>query len=466
MTVIYDPSLITLNPETWNLIEEVSAAAEQINSLKPFDEEVNHRITREFLPDRVTASLNIEGIAVTRRQTLLMMDAMTLSASGSKEERELLNALKADEFVYDLAKGDENISASSIRGINGLILDGVVDGAGGFRDKDVQISGAKFQPPEFISVPPLFSEMIEIFNHTMGLHAVIRAAWLHGTFTKIHPFIDGNGRTGRLIQDFVLMKGGLYPTGIPSSMRDSYYDALEQADNGNWDNLCQMICRVELNLISRVQAIVDEVKSRGHFVSLLAAKAKEKKVGTLHKQYVVWRQRMENLLNLMEKTCDEVNAASDVIQIQTENYEIIDFDKWKELSDKGRASNTWAAKQNWLIDGVSLYRTILFFRRHDFRPDDVFTRDDLHGKVALKVTGGEVIPGAKYNFETFDDPTIRFREIMWIDGRLQLLTFSGERRKGKKQAEEVWQTEELTESSVAIQGLIEDIFMKKLGLGS
>ncbi|THH35717.1 Fic family protein [Aliishimia ponticola] len=466
MTIILDPNSINLSPETVNLLEEVSEAAEKLNSLKPFDEDVDHRVTREFLPDRVTASLNIEGIAVTRRQTLLMMDSMTLSASGSKEERELLNALRADEFVYDLAKRDEGISSLSIREINKLILDGVRDGAGSFRDQDVQISGSQFQPPDFMSVPPLVSEMIDKFQHTLGLHPVVRAAWLHGTFTKIHPFIDGNGRTGRLIQDFVLMQGGLYPTGIPSSMRDNYYDALEQADNGKWDDLCQMICQVELNLISRVQAIVDEVKSRGQFVSLLAAKAKEKKVGRLHKQYVVWRQRMENFLHLLTKTCDEVNNASDVIQIRTETFEIISFEKWKEVSDNGRAANTWAAKQTWLIDGVALYRTILFFRRHDFRPDDVFSTDVLYGTVALKITGGEPILGVKYNFDAFGDAEIHFREILWVDERLQLLTFAGETRTGRFGNEEVWKTEELTESSSAIQGLIEDIFMRKLGLGA
>lgn len=449
-----------------NLLDEVTSSAERLNALKPFGDEANQRIIREFLPDRVTASLNIEGIAVTRRQTLLMMDSMTLSASGSKEERELLNALRADEFVFELAKGEEGISATNIREINRTILDGIVANPGGYREQNVQISGASFQPPDFMSVMPLVAEMIADFHGAVNLHPIVRAAWLHATFTKIHPFIDGNGRTGRLIQDFTLLKGGLYPTGIPSSLRDDYYDALEKADGGEWDQLCQMICQVELGLISRVQSIVDEIKSRGEFVSLLAAKAKERKTGALHKQYTVWRQRMENFINLLVKTCEEVNTASDVIQVRTETYEIVTFEKWKEIADTGRSEGTWAAKQTWLVDGEALYRTILFFKRHVFRSDDAYARDDLYGAVALKLTGGEPVPGARFNFDSFQEPLIRFREVLFVDGRLQLLCATGETKTGRFGPEEVWQTEELIESSPAIKGLIEDVFMKKLGLGS
>jgi Fic family protein len=465
-SIILDPHSILLNPDTINLLEEVANATDRLNALKPFGDEANQRIVREFLPDRVTASLNIEGIAVTRRQTLLMMDSMTLSASGTKEERELLNALRADEFVYELATGEEDISATSIREINRTILDGIVQNPGGYREQNVQISGASFQPPDFMSVMPLVAEMLLAFHSAADLHPVLRAAWLHATFTKIHPFIDGNGRTGRLIQDFTLLKGGLYPTGIPSNLRDDYYDALEMADGGEWDQLCQMICQVELGLISRVQSIVDEIKSRGAFVSLLAAKAKEKKTGALHKQYIVWRQRMENFVNLLVKTCEEVNGASDVIQVRTETYDIVTFEKWKAISDTGRSEGTWAAKQTWLVDGEPLYRTILFFKRHVFRPDDTFGRDDLYGAVALKLTGGEATYGAKFNFENFQEPLVRFREVLFIEGRLQLLSATGKTKAGRSGAEEVWQTEELVESSPAIKGLIEDVFMKKLGLGS
>ena len=185
MTLIQDPREIELRPDTINLLEEVSSAAERLNTLKPFGDEANQRIVREFLPDRVTASLNIEGIAVTRRQTLIMMDSMTLSANGSKEEQELLNALRADELVYELAKQSNLLTATNIREINRTILDGLVEKPGEYREQNVQISGASFQPPDFLSVMPLVAEMVEKFNSTTEINTIVRAAWLHATFGDI-----------------------------------------------------------------------------------------------------------------------------------------------------------------------------------------------------------------------------------------------------------------------------------------
>lgn len=460
-----EPNSISLKAETLNLLDEVTASILSLNENRPFGDEVESRITREFLPDRVTASLNIEGIAVTRRQTLVMMDAMTLSANGSKQERELLNALKADEFVFEISKHDKTLTTTAIRQINHLLQDGLLESAGSYRDKNVEISGARFQPPDHSGVSSLMSELVENYEQSKTLHPILRAAWLHASFTHIHPFIDGNGRTGRLIQDFSLMCDGLYPTGIPSHLRDDYYDALECADSGEWDPLCQMLCETQLSTISRVRSMVDEVRNRGKFITFLVNKASEKKTGALHKQYTVWRQRMDNFVNLLVKTCNEINASSDVIQVRSEVFDIIDFEKWKRVSDFGGAEHTWALKQTWFVDGEPLYRTIMYFKRHRFRNEDPFTRDDLHGVVALRLTGGEPERGARFDFDTFADPLIRFREALFIDGSLHVFHWAGGYRSTNGTNEEVWDCNDPADSSLPIQDLIQDIFMKKLGLG-
>ncbi|WKL57390.1 Fic family protein [Asticcacaulis sp. ZE23SCel15] len=462
MNDIHNPNLIKLRAETINLLDEVTTSLAALSEHRPFSEEVDHRITREFLPDRVTASLNIEGIGVTRRQTLVMMDAMTLTASGSKQERELFNALKADEYVYDLSKGDHALSASTIRQVNFLLQDGILESAGSYRNRNVEITGARFQPPESAGVPALMSDLVSTYETTKTLHPILKAAWLHASFTHIHPFIDGNGRTGRLLQDFSLLCDGLYPTGIPSHLRDDYYDALEKADEGDFDALCQMICDVELGVISRVQSIVDEVKNRGKFISLLVNKASDKKKGALHKQYTVWRQRMDNFVNLLIKTCDEINTSSDVIQVKSQPFDIIDFDKWKRISDTGGAEHTWAIKQTWLIDGEPLYRSIFYFKRHRFRSEDPFSRDDLFGNVALMLTGGEPEFGARFDFDNFADPVISLREILFIDGKLHIFERSGK----FKGSDEVWDCSDPKDLSVPIQKLITDVFLKKLGIGT
>ena len=97
------PEEVRFDPETTNLFDEVERISAELQKKRPFSKEIDDRISSEFLPDRITATLNIEGISVSRRQTLMMMDAMTLSENSSKAEQEILNALKADEFVFEAA---------------------------------------------------------------------------------------------------------------------------------------------------------------------------------------------------------------------------------------------------------------------------------------------------------------------------------------------------------------------------
>lgn len=320
---VLNPYTAELAPETQNLFDEVFAVAGDLRKKRPFSQEVNSRLSTEFLPDRITASLNMEGISVSRRQTLLMMDAMTLTENSSKAEAEIYNALKADEFIFGLAEENHPLTPSAIRETNKILQKGILPSAGKFRETEVEITGASFQPPPPADIEPLVREMATLYGQAAELHPILRAAWLHATFTRIHPFEDGNGRAGRLLQDYSLLSSDLYPTGIPSSRRDDYYDALENADGGNWNPLCQMICGLELSILSRVTSILEEVQSRGQFIETLARRATDKKTGGLHKQYVVWKQRMQNFSDQLVATCEELNSSSDILHVRSEKFEAI-----------------------------------------------------------------------------------------------------------------------------------------------
>lgn len=461
---ILNPRSADLAPETLNLFDEVAEVAAELAKKRPFDQETNARLSTEFLPDRITASLNMEGISVSRRQTLLMMDAMTLSENSSKAEAEIFNALKADEFIYGLAEEGYPLTPSAIRETNKILQSKILPTAGKLRQTEVEITGASFQPPPPTEIDRLIREMSSIYGQTEDLYPILRAAWLHATFTRIHPFEDGNGRTGRLLQDYSLLSSGLYPTGIPSSRRDDYYDALEQADSGDWNPLCQMISEFELNILSRVKSIIEEIQSRGKFIVSLAKRASEKKTGGLHKQYIVWKQRMQNFSDQLAATCEELNASSEILHVRTEKFEVIDFKKWREISETGKSSNTWLMKQTWFSEGEAFYRTIFYFRRHNFRPEDVHPREELYGAVSLNLTGGKPEFNIRYDFDHFSDDDIRFREGIYINDALHLYTSTPEKRKGRFGNEEVWVCNEVSDQSVLIQSFLEDMFVRKLGI--
>lgn len=460
------PSEITVSPATKSMIEAVDESIQSLASHQPFSEEVNTKIKTAFLPDRVTASLNIEGIKVTRRQTLLMMDAMKLSENDNKAEQEIYNALKADEFVYELALSGQLLTSQAIRQVNRIIEKEINPTAGDFRKHNVEITGAQFQPPAHTEVPHLVDEMVNLFGKSSAVHAIIKSAWLHATFTNIHPFQDGNGRSGRLLQDYALLCGGFYPTGIPSSRRDDYYDALQAADGGDWDSLVSMICEFELSVVSKIQAIIDESKNRSQFIATLVSRAREKKSGALYKQYIVWRQRMMNFLNTLTVMCDDLSEASDELSVRTEPFELIDFQKWKEISETGRASQTWALKQTWYSEGSAFYQTILYFKRHFFKTEDLLSRDDLYGMVSVMMTGIPADPNARFSFDNYYDREIRFRELFFHADKMYVYSINGEERQTNYGVIQSCGCSEYVHSNVAdvSEMIIEDLFVRKLGI--
>jgi Fic family protein len=222
---IQDPKAISVSGSVADLLAQVDETLSELNKRRPFPVQTEGRLRRRFLPDRITATLNIEGIGVTRRETLAIMEAMTISSNASREEREILNALHADSFIYEAVDNKIGVDPSLVRRVNELILDGVHGEAGIFRNSDVEISGAAFTPPSHVDIPSLIQGMCDGFPASGFIHPIMQAAWLHNQFTYIHPFLDGNGRTARLLQDYCLLNRGLYPVGIPTK-RDDYYSAL------------------------------------------------------------------------------------------------------------------------------------------------------------------------------------------------------------------------------------------------
>ncbi len=455
------PDKIVLSQEVRQLLEQVDESKTEFDQLRPLTPETEDRIKMAFLPDRVTASLNMEGIIATRRQTLAIMDSMTISESASKSEQEIHNALKADEYVYETAMKGEELSEKLIREIHALIEHNVGERPGSYRPRDVKISQAQFTPPDFTEVPLLMCELVKIFCASSSVNSIMRAAWLHNRFTHIHPFLDGNGRTARLLQDHTLLRGQLFPTGVPSSLRDDYYDALAGADNDDWDGLVEILANRQLAVISKAAGIANERKERQEWVAALASRARSKKRGTQHKNYLVWAHRMQEIQSAFEAAALELRTESEVLLVRHENHEIIDFPTWREICQRGRARQTWFFTQSFSVDGELVFKCVFYFRRHSDIPQDPFHHtDDL---VSLFVTGGP--PGADYDFGRFSDSEIRLREILFYHENLYAYEFEGEKFEGKYgDMMEKWNPKADRKMNDVVREFFGDIFVKKAGL--
>ena len=147
-----------------------------------------------------------------------------------------------------------DLSEWDIKNIHRLVLKTIDDdNAGAYRTENVIISGAKHRPPQHFLVKEQMENLIKQYNgEWQGLHPIERVSLLHGEFVKIHPFVDGNGRTARLLLNFELMKTGFPPAIIKKEMRSEYYDSLDLAhttgDYGNFTKLVSRCTEVSLDL--------------------------------------------------------------------------------------------------------------------------------------------------------------------------------------------------------------------------
>ncbi len=159
--------------------------------------------------------------------------------------------------------------------IHEFILDGIDKlNAGRYRNVRVRISGSQYVPPNNLKVPDLMDQYFEFYEDKKGkLHSVFLSAEMHQRLVNIHPFIDGNGRTARLIMNLILLKNGFPIVNISGAIEDrkAYYNTLEQANfDQNKTDFKSFILQHEkqsmfdyLNMLAENEG--DEAKNKGYY---------------------------------------------------------------------------------------------------------------------------------------------------------------------------------------------------------
>ena len=191
---------------------------------------------REDLVLRWTYHSNaIEGNTLTLKETKVALEGITIGGKTMREHLEALNHKEAIYFVEELVSRKAPLSERDIKDIHLLILKGIDDqNAGIYRNTNVIIAGAEHTPPDFIHVLSDMENLIRWYqNEAQQLHPVERAGRVHADFVKIHPFVDGNGRTARLLMNLELMKAGFPAAVLPVEKRLEYYEALDAAHTQN-----------------------------------------------------------------------------------------------------------------------------------------------------------------------------------------------------------------------------------------
>ena len=213
------------------LPEKVELKSAKINNIidgKKCEKEVNIEFAKEFIFN----SNNIEGSKIPSERVREIIDTGDTKYNDRNEVKEVKNSILAFEYLQKSFK----FNLTSIKRLyhiltKELFMQGNIPYPKGFKKEDVIVGNSSTTPPEKVE-----EELIKLLNwyraNKNKIHPLILAFEVHRRYEAIHPFRDGNGRTGRLIMDKILMSAGYYPIIVYKENKLAYFNELEQAGRG------------------------------------------------------------------------------------------------------------------------------------------------------------------------------------------------------------------------------------------
>lgn len=207
------------------IYERIISKKSALEKLRPFNKGALLKLQESFRVSMTYNSNAIEGNSLSLSETKLVLEeGLTIGGKTMKEHLEATNHSKAIDFVESLVN-KKNIEENDVLNLHAIILDRIdPENAGFYRRSGVRISGTDYSPPNAAKVPELMKEVYRLLN-SRGEPLEI-ASKIHHRFVDIHPFIDGNGRTARLLMNLYLMRNGYPPIIIQRVERKKYIDSI------------------------------------------------------------------------------------------------------------------------------------------------------------------------------------------------------------------------------------------------
>ena len=183
--------------------------------------------------EHIYSSNALSGSTLSLRETYLVVaENMTLNGKTLKEMCMAKSTAFAYDFMVSLAKEQSDLSLRDIKQIHSLVLNDMPEYRGVFRNHNVAISGSSYTPPDASQIQIQMEHLLEWYNKVTD-DLFKKIAVLHLKFEQIHPFANGNGRTGRLLINLELIRAGYLPISVKYTDRELYYHALSSYDESN-----------------------------------------------------------------------------------------------------------------------------------------------------------------------------------------------------------------------------------------
>jgi Fic family protein len=285
--------------------EKQTDKKKRLDGLRPLPDTLVRNLDDWFRVELTYTSNALEGNTLTRRETALVVEkGLTVGGKSLTEHLEATNHAHALNWVKEQVKRKPtSLTEKDILHIHDIILQGIDDAnAGHYRSVPVRISGSAVVLPNPRKVPDLMQEFVEWLKHSGNLHPVELAAEAHYRLVTIHPFVDGNGRTARLLMNMILLMTG-YPSAIIRKRdRLAYIGSLEKAQlGGSKDDYLKIIAKaVDRSLDIYLKAANGEDAEQSESDVLLKIGELAKQTGESNSTIRHWTK--EGLLDVAEVT--------------------------------------------------------------------------------------------------------------------------------------------------------------------
>lgn len=208
--------------------ERIEELKSELDTRRPLTQGELERLNEEFMIEFTYNSNAIEGNTLTLQETAMVLEGITIDQKPLKDHLEAVGHKDALLYVQDIVSKKIPLTEFVIKNIHSLVLMNKPEDKGVYRRVPVRIMGALTEPVQPYMIEPKITELLaENEKRKATMNIIERVARFHLEFESIHPFIDGNGRTGRLLMNFELMQNGYPPINVKFTDRKRYYDAFD-----------------------------------------------------------------------------------------------------------------------------------------------------------------------------------------------------------------------------------------------
>lgn len=390
-TAIYDEDFIEVEiegtPFVYNAkiqprIDEINERVKEMRVVGKLSGDSLRHIRKYFRIKNIYHSNAIEGNLLDAGETRQVVElGLTITGKSLKDQAEAKNLGHALDFLEMIAGNKtEPITQNDIRQIHRLILEGIDnENAGAYRTTEVVISGSEYKPPNHFEVPIEMSDLmgwLEPLSTRLDDYAIQAAAAAHARFAQIHPFIDGNGRTARILMNLVLMRAGFPIAIVTREDRTRYIDALEHSQISDLTPFIALLIECVSETLEEYETAAQEQLERQEWTQSLAGRMSAGDISRVKNEYELWKSAMDLLLNHYQSIVDDLNDSTPLMRIYIKSFGTLAYEKYLALRQRQSAKRTWFFRVDFVQERKSA-RYLHFFGFAN-RPVSEYAQVSLH----------------------------------------------------------------------------------------